>query len=139
MNFLVDLGSGITDGPETGLAEVIFPGARLQVVEYRNGIEKENFPRRVQAVTRYGNLVLRRDVIGSMNWYKWWDQVRQGDPSAAQTVVVHLQNEDHSEVVLTWKFLRARPVNYQLSPLDALGNTPFMETLEVAFENLVME
>jgi phage tail-like protein len=139
MNFLVDLGTGVTDGPDTGLAEVIFPEARLQVQEYRNGNEKENAPRKVQTTTHYGNLILRRGVIGSLGWYKWWDQVRLGDQSAVRTIVVQLQNEDHSEIVLAWKFLRARPVNYQFSPLNALGSGSFMETLEVAFESLVME
>ena len=117
---------------------MIFPEARLQVVEYRNGNERENSPRKVQTTTRYGNLVLRRGVIGSLSWYQWWDQVRNGDTSATRTLLVQLQNEDHGEVVLTWKFPRARPVSHQFSPLNGLGDAPFMEILEVAFESLVL-
>ena len=139
MNFLVDLGTGVTDSQESGLAEVIFPEARLHLLEYRNGNEKENNPRKLQTVTRYGNLVLRRGVIGSLSWYDWWNQVRNGDQSAVRTITVQLQNEDHTAVVLAWKFLRARPVNHQFSALNALGSEPFMETLEVAFERLEME
>ena len=36
-NFLVDLGTGNTDGPEAGFEEVILPEVWLEVVEYRNG------------------------------------------------------------------------------------------------------
>ena len=40
-NFLVDLGSG-TDGPETGFCEVLMPEACIEVIEYRNGNDKES-------------------------------------------------------------------------------------------------
>lgn len=139
MNFLVDLGTGNTNSPEAGLAEVVFPEARVQILEYRNGNEKETAPRKIQTITKYGNLVLKRGVIGSLNWYEWWDAVRDGNHKATRTIVINLVNEDNSEVVLTWHFLRARPVNYQFSPLNALGSEPFMETLEVAFERLEID
>jgi phage tail-like protein len=139
MNFLVDLGTGNSEGPEAGLAEVVFPEARVQVMEYRNGNEKETAPRKLETITRYGNLVLKRGVIGSLNWYRWWNDVRNGDQKATRTIVIHLVNEDNSAVVLTWHFLRARPINYQFSPLNALGSEPFVETLEVAFERLELE
>ena len=139
MNFLVDLGTGNSEGPEAGLAEVVFPEARIQVLEYRNGNEKETAPRKLQTITKYGNLVLRRGVIGSLNWYQWWNDVRNGDHSATRTIIINLINEESTAAVLTWKFLRARPVNYQFSPLNALGSEPFRESLEVAFERLEME
>ena len=139
MNFLVDLGTGNSEGAEAGLAEVVFPEARLQVLEYRNGNEKENAPRKLQTITNYGNLVLRRGVLGSLNWYQWWDAVRNGDHAAMRTITINLINEDHTASVLTWKFFRARPVNHQFSPLNALGSVSFIETLELAFERLEME
>jgi phage tail-like protein len=138
INFLVDLGIGNTEGPEAGLTEVVFPETRIQITEYRNGNEKEIAPRKLQVITRYGNVVLKRGVIGSLNWYQWWNDVRNGD-TATRTVVISLLNEDQTSTVLTWKFLRARPVNYQFSPLNALGVGLFIESLEVAFERLEME
>src|SRR5215208_4436155 len=109
MNFLVDLGTGDTSASDAGLAEVVFPEARIQVLEYRNGNERETAPRKLQTITRYGNLVLRRGVIGSLSWYQWWDAVRNGDQAAPRNITVTLQNEDRTNIVLTWKFLRARP------------------------------
>ena len=44
MNFTVDLGTGVVEGPEAGLVEVIFPEARIQVNEYRNGSDKVTEP-----------------------------------------------------------------------------------------------
>ena len=139
MNFTVDLGTGEVDGPAFGLLEVIFPEARLHVLEYRNGNDRTNEVRKTQTVTRYGNLILRRGVIGSLNWYAWWSALRNGDQSAVRTIRVNLMNEDQSAVVLMWRFLRAWPVNYQVSPLNALGGVSLTESLEVAFERLEME
>jgi len=138
-NFLVDLGTGNTEGAEAGIAEIIFPEARVQITEYRRGNDRESNSRKLQTKTTYGNLILRRGAIGSLNWYGWWDMVRNGRQMDLRTISVHLQNEDHTAIVLTWKFLRARPVNYQFSPLNAIGTEPLIETLEVAFERLEME
>jgi phage tail-like protein len=139
MNFIVDLGDGQTEGPEAGLAEIILPEARVHTYEYRNGNERANDARKIQTITRYDNLVLKRGVIGSLNWYNWWNAIRNGDQSGLRTVTISLLNEDHSEVVLTWRFQRARPVSYRFSPLIALGSDPFIESLELAFERLEME
>jgi phage tail-like protein len=49
-----------------------------------------------------------------------------------------LLNEDHSEVVLTWRFIRALPTNYQFSALNAVVPETLIESLELAFERLEM-
>lgn len=139
INFTVDLGSGEVDSPDAGLSEVVFPEALVQVVEYRNGNDRENNIRKLQTTTKYGNLILRRSVIGSLGWYFWWNAARNGDQVAVRTIVVNLLNEDRRERVITWKFLRARPVNHQFSPLNAMGAAPLIESLEIAFERLEME
>jgi phage tail-like protein len=78
-------------------------------------------------------------VIGSLNLYQWWSQTRNGDVNSFRTVTVNLQNEEHTDVVLTRKFLRAWPVRYEFSPLEAKGKETLIEILEVAFERLEME
>jgi len=139
INFIVDLGIGDVDTTEAGLSEVVFPEARLQVLEYRNGNDPATEVRKLQTITKYGNLILRRGAIGSLSWYEWWNAVRNGDQNAVRTIRVILLNEDRTEQVLTWRFQRARPVNHQFSPLNALGTEALLETLEVAFERLEME
>jgi hypothetical protein len=41
-NFLVDLGTGATDGPHAGFQEVSTISTEVAVTEYRNGNSKEN-------------------------------------------------------------------------------------------------
>ncbi len=139
MNFTVEI-PGIVDAnsPDAGLLEVNFPEARLDTLEYRNGNDKTNDVQKMQTVTKYGNLLLKRGVTGSLTWYNWWDAVRNGVESAATTVVVSLLSEDHSTPVLRWTFMEARPVKYQVSPLNALGEAVLTESLEVAFDRMEM-
>lgn len=136
MNFLVDLGAG-DDGPDAGVAEVVFPDARLQLNEYRAGNDKAHEAARLATLTHYGNLVLRRGVAGSLSWYQWWNEARNGG-DARRTVGVTLLDEQRNPV-MRWRFLRARPAAYLTSPMDAAVADTLFETLEIAFDRFEME
>ncbi len=102
---------------ETGAVEVIFPEARLSSGQQNS--------RRVQ----YGTLTLRRGVTRSPEWYEWWDRARISK-TLRKVVTVVLLDESGSDVN-RWTFEKARPVGYRLSNLNALGNEPLIETLEL--------
>ena len=138
-NFLVDLGTGNTDGPGAGFEDALLPEVWLDVIEYRNGNDKENSARKNTGLEHCGTVVLKRGMTGILNLYQWYNDVRNGDQNAFRTVTIDLQNEDHSAVVLTWKLLRARPVKFKCGPLNAKGNDVVIETLELACERLEME
>ena len=64
---------------------------------------------------------------------------RNGDQNAMRTVTVQLQNEDHTEVVQTWKLQRARIIKHVSGPMNARGTDVAMEELTLSFERLEME
>ncbi len=138
-NFLVDMGDGDASSLQAGVDEVVFPEARIQVVEYRDGNDKENDPRKVTTQSDYTNLILKRASHGSLNWYQWWNTVRNGDQTALRTVSIQLQAEDRTLVAMTWRFLRARPVAHHFAPLISRDNDVVVETLELAVERVEME
>ena len=138
-NFLVDLGVGDSSGVKAGFSEVILPPVAIDVIQYRSGNEKESGVRKIPGRVHYGNIIFKRGVIGSLDLYSWWNDVRNGNVNAARTVTVQLQNEDHTEVVFTWKFLRAWPMRYEFSPLEARGKETLLEILELAFERMEIE
>jgi phage tail-like protein len=138
-NFLVDLGSGITDGPEAGFQDVSGIGMEVEVIEYRNGNAKENGVTKLTGLTKYPNVTLKRGLIGSLNLYQWIDQIRNGDPGGLRTVVIQLQNEDHTQVVQAWKLLRARIVKHVSGPLNGKGTDVAMEEMVLAYERLELE
>jgi phage tail-like protein len=138
-NFLVDLGDGNTDGPQAGFQEISAISTEVTVSEYRNGNAKENSVVKITGLNKATDVTLKRGVIGSLNLYQWLNQIRNGDQSALRTVTIHLQNEDHTAVVQTWKLLRARIIKHTSGPFNAKGTDVAMEELVLAYERLEME
>jgi phage tail-like protein len=138
-NFLVDLGTGNTDGPDAGFQEVSNIGMEVTVAEYRNGNEKENSVRKITGLNKATDVTMKRGVIGSLSLYSWLNQIRNGDQNALRTITVQLQNEDHTQVVLTWKLLRARIIKHVSGPMNAKGTDVAMEELTISYERLEME
>lgn len=138
-NFLVNLGDGVTEGAEAGFQEMSNVGMEVTVAEYRNGNERENSVRKVTGLNKATDVTMKRGVIGSLNLYRWLDQIRNGDQGALRTVTVSLQNEDHTQVVQTWKLLRARIIKHVSGPFNAKGTDVAMEELTLSYERLEME
>jgi len=138
-NFLVDLGSGETAGIEAGFAECSAIAFEVGVAEYRNGNDKENAVRKITGLQKVSDVTLKRGMIGSLSLYNWLDQIRNGDQNALRTVTIQLQSEDHTEVVMTWKLLRARIIKHTSGPFNAKGTDVAMEELTLAYERLEIE
>jgi len=138
-NFLIDLGDGVTDGPQAGFQELSGVGMEVTVAEYRAGNMKENSVQKITGINKSTDVTMKRGVIGSLDLYSWLDQIRNGDQKAFRTVTIKLQNEDHTQVVQTWKLLRARIIKHTSGPFNAKGTDVAMEELVVAYERLQME
>jgi phage tail-like protein len=138
-NFLVDLGDGVTDGPQAGFQEVSGIGMEVTVAEYRTGNHKENSVMKITGMNKSTDVTMKRGVIGSLNLYQWLDQIRNGDQNALRTITIQLQNEDHTAVAQTWKLMRARIIKHTSGPMNAKGTDVAMEELVVAYERLEME
>jgi len=138
-NFLVDLGTGNTNGPDAGFQEVSGIGMEVTVAEYRNGNHKENSVMKITGMNKSTDVTMKRGVIGSLTLYNWLNDIRNGDQNALRTVTVQLQNESHTDVVMTWKLLRARIIKHTSGPMNAKGTDVAMEELVLAYERLEME
>jgi phage tail-like protein len=138
-NFLVDLGTGNTDGPQAGFAEVSSISTEVSVAEYRNGNSKENSVMKITGLNKAADVTMKRGIIGSLDLYQWLDDIRNGNQNALRTVTIQLQNEDHTQVIQTWKLLRARIIKHTSGPFNAKGTDVAMEEMVLAYERLEME
>ena len=138
-NFLVDLGTGDTGAVQAGFQECSPIGVTVDVVEYRNGNDKVASVRKLTGLHKVSNVTLKRGIIGSLDLYQWLDQVRNGDQGAVRNVTVQLLNEDRTEVVQTWKLLRARIVKHVSGPFNARSSEVAIEELTLAYERLELE
>ena len=138
-NFLVDLGTGTTDGPQAGFQECSNVGMEVTVAEYRNGNEKENSVRKITGLNKATDVTFKRGVIGSDSLYAWLNDIRNGNENSLRTVRLHLMAEDHSGPIQSWNLLRARIIKYVSGPFNAKGTDVAMEELTVAYERMEME
>ena len=138
-NFLLDLGTGTSEGPQAGFRECSQIGMAVDVIEYRNGNDRENSVRKLTGLTRTIDVTLRRGIIGSLDLYQWLDDVRTGNQGAVRTVTIQLLSEDRTNVVQAWRLHRARIVKHVSGPFDAECSDVAIEELTLAYEGLEIE
>lgn len=138
-NFLVDLGTGSTSGPQAGFRECSEIGMTVDVIEYRNGNDRTNETRKLTGLARYPDVTLKRGIIGSLDLYQWLDEIRNGAAGALRTVTIALQSEDHAQVVQTWKLERARIVKHVSGPFNAQASDVAIEEITLAYERLELQ
>lgn len=138
-NFLVDLGDDKTDAPHAGFQECSNLGMETTMAEYRKGNGKPKNARKITGLNKSTDVTLKRGVIGSRSLNQWLDDTRAGGRKALRDVVIHLQNENHSAVVGTWKLMRARIIKHVSGPMNAKGSDVAIEELTLACERLEME
>jgi phage tail-like protein len=137
-NFLVDLGTGAPNEVRAGFSEVSGLSAELEVIDYRNGNDRENTLRKAPGVARFSEVTLKRGVIGSTDLWQWFKAVSDGNVER-RTVTIQLLSEDRSAVVMTWRLLRAFPTRYSGPTLTASGSETAIESLTLVHEGLELE
>jgi phage tail-like protein len=133
-NYLVNLGDGEEDSIQAGFSEVSGLNAEVTVAEYRNGNAKTNYVTKVPAISKAGDVTLKRGVIGAQNIYDWLEQVRNGELEAKRNVKIELTDENPSSqsAVVTWQLINAMPIKWTGPTLTAKGGN------DVAIEELVL-
>lgn len=131
-NFLVDLGTGDTGSVQAGFQEVSGLNMEIKLADYRNGNEPVNRVRKVIGMHSFGDVTLKRGLIGVLDLWEWGRQARDGDQAAARNVTIQMMDEAHNGVVMTWRLTNARPMRYTAPSLNAKSGT------EVAIEELVL-
>lgn len=113
-----------------GFAEVTGLNAEVETVEYRNGNERSLAPRRLSGLVRYSDLTLKRGVVGDLTLWQWFTQSLRGQPQRANGRI-HLLNEAHDQVVMSWRIRDAWPTKYTGPNLAGKAS-------EIAIEELVL-
>ncbi len=138
-NFHVNLGDGVTNTPQAGFQEISGIGMEVTITEYRPGNYAFNNVIKTAGLNKATDVTMKRGVIGSLDLYKWLDDVRNGANSGLRTVTVELKSEDRSTTVQTWRLINARIMKHVSGPLNAKGTDVAMEELTLSYERLEME
>jgi phage tail-like protein len=137
-NFLVDLGDSDPKTDENAFTEVEGLETWVEVIEYRNGADRDATPTKLIGLNKVADVALKRGFTGSLRLYRWFDAVRNGAANEQRTVTITLLSEDRTPIA-TFKLLRAQPVKYAVGPLNAESTDIAIEELVLAYERLEME
>jgi phage tail-like protein len=122
-----------------GFSEVSGFDASVDVVEYREGSEMVNSPRKMPGLTKYGNVTLKWGMSESLSFYEWVAGISSGEKAAAeervQDIVIYLQDDRHEDTA-NWTLVNAWPCKYTAPDFNASSSEIAFESVEIAFEEM---
>ena len=127
-NFLVEI-EGVTGESSYvagGFSEASGIASTTDVIEFSVGSSNQmlNMPGK----TRYSNVVLKRGVTNSNEFYLWRQAIENGKADRRSGSIILLDHE--MEERARWNFYDAWPCRYEAPELDSGGGTIGIETLE---------
>jgi phage tail-like protein len=139
-NYLVALGTGAdTASPHAGFQEVTGLGVEITAQEYRPGNYALNSPMKITGMHKVTDVTFKRGVIAALDLWEWLNEVRTGSQDSLRNVTIQLQNEEHTEVVMTWRLTNARPIKYTGPSFNGKGTDVGVEELVLAAEDIAIE
>lgn len=125
-------------GTRIGFTEVSGLNIENEVIEYREGNNKEYSKIKMPGMRKYSNITLKRGTFKSDNeFYNWLNTVKL-NTIERRDLAISLLNEEHEPVVV-WKIKNAWPVKIQPTDMKSDANEAAVETLELAHEGLVIQ
>jgi phage tail-like protein len=118
---------------QANFSEVTIGETTTDAVDYREGTDPSHV-RKLDGLTKYGNVTLKWGVTTSMDLYNWHKAIVAGQiQSNRKQVAIVVQDEsgaDKARFVVS----QAWPVKYQPSALNGKGAEVFVELLDLANE-----
>jgi phage tail-like protein len=119
--------------PQAVFTEVGGLQVEMQVMEYQEG-GNNGFIHRLPGPTKIGNLVLKRGLTTSNDFFKWCMEVITRNVSRRHVSV--LLYDTQGQEVVRWNFHNAYPVKWVGPQFTATSQATAIETLELAHDGL---
>ncbi len=125
-------GNGASDASFQEISGIKVEFSNEEVVE--GG--QNQFVHRLPTQAKYANLVLKRGVVVTTSPLADWVSRTLASyltrPIELRQLMVTLKNAQHDPLI-TWTFVNAYPVRWEISPLNAMESTILTETMELAY------
>lgn len=137
-NYKVEI-EGIT---EASFSEVSGFDASIDVIEYREGDEGVNYSRKLNGLTKFGNVTLKWGMTNSMSFYEWLMDVSSGklmDDSRNKDITITLFDDDGTTSLAAWNLYAAWPSKYVAPDFNASSSEVAIESVELVYESMDRE
>jgi phage tail-like protein len=129
-NFLIEI-DGVVKG---GFSECSGLTSDTNVIDYREGNEKQLTVRRLSGLMKYNNIVLKRGYTADTSLWNWRQDVINGQVSRTTGSIILL--DDARNTALTWNFREGWPCKLEGPALNGKTSEVAIETLEICHEGL---
>ena len=129
-NFLIEI-DGVVKG---GFSECSGLTTDTNVIDYREGNEKQLTARRLPGLMKYNNIVLKRGYTADTSLWTWRKSVIEGQTSRTTGSIILL--DEARNPALTWNFREGWPCKWEGPALNGKTSEVAIETLEICHEGL---
>jgi len=106
----------------------------IEIVNYRNGSDKENSERKLPGLRKYSNITLKRGYVPDASLWNWFKSVLTGTLERTTVSITLLDAADNP--AWTWVLTDAWPCRYTGPTLVANSSEVAIETIEIVHEGL---
>ncbi|MEO8449433.1 MAG: phage tail protein [Gemmatimonadota bacterium] len=132
-NFLVEI-DGVTAAAFTECSGI---ATETDVIEYREGADKQARVRKLPGLTKFTNIVLKRGITTNQELWNWRKEIMDGLIDRRSVVIALLDGARNT--VLRFQLHEAWPCKWEGPHLKAKNSEVAIETLELAYEGLDVE
>ena len=114
----------------------------IDVIEYRTGDEGVNWSRKMNGLTKFGNVTLNWGMTSSLSFYDWVTSISQGTSLGEdhnKNVTITLFDDDGSTALAVWNLTNAWPSKYTAPDFNASSSEIAFESVELVYESMTRE
>lgn len=124
-------------GTATSFQEVTGLDTESRPIEYRHGDSPSFYPIKMPGLGKVGNVTAKKGIfVNDTQLWAWFDQIKL-NTIARQTVVINLLDETGAPKMV-WTLNNAFPTKVTGTDLKSEGNEVAVESVEIAYETLVI-
>jgi phage tail-like protein len=121
---------------QANFSEVTMAETTTDAIDYREGNEKAAHVRKLDGLTKYGNVTLKWGVTDSRELHDWHNAVLKGQIQSNRKQVAIIVMDESGTAKARFVISEAWPMKYQPSGLNGKGNEVFIELIELANEGI---
>ncbi|MBV8719894.1 MAG: phage tail protein [Chloroflexi bacterium] len=112
-------------------------GSEHQIIEQKEQTSKGNTViRKIPGTLKWQNITLKRGMTSNDEMWKWRQQVIDGKIEDARLDGSIVGYDENGEEKIRYDFRRGWPSKWESTAMNAGGNEPVVETIEITHEGL---